>query len=408
MSSQRQLLIWVLGAVSATAFLLGVLVWQHQRTRRHWSAFVLGNPHVGAQVFERKGCIQCHAVSGWGSNLAPDLGLERPPRSSLNQLVSAMWNCAPRMWARIRAERISYPVLNQEDMAHLFAFLYTARYVDEPGDVSRGRQLFQRKSCGRCHSLRGEQGKLGADLSAVGGVDTPIVWAQLMWNHAPAMEAGMEQLGLSWPRFESDEMNDLLAYIREVTTGPRRESALLPADPERGRELFRSKSCIRCHEVKGEGGRVGPELGPRRKLPPTLVRFAGSMWNHSPQMFQEMKANGIARPSFEGREMADLIAFLYSLRYFEPMGSPEDGQNLFASRGCSQCHGARGEGSPKGPTLRKRDEVFTSINLATGLWAHGPQMYKRTQQVGIPWPTLKETDVSDLVAFLSASLEENP
>jgi mono/diheme cytochrome c family protein len=291
-------------------------------------------------------------------------------------------------------------------MTHLFAFLYTSRYVDEPGDRGRGARLFQAKGCARCHALRGKGAEIGPDLSGVGGIDTPIVWAQAMWNHAPAMEAGMQQLGLSWPKFQGAEMNDLLAYIREVTTGQRRESALLPADPERGRKLFQTKSCLHCHSYQGEGGRAGPDLGPQKELPPTLVAFAGTMWNHSPEMWREMQSKGITRPSFEGREMADLVAFLYSLRYFEPAGAPQQGKQLFEWRGCSQCHGTRAEGGKQGPALRRPGATVSTINLATGLWVHGPEMYRRTQQLKVPWPVLSEADVGHLVAFLNASPED--
>ncbi|MBI3667561.1 MAG: c-type cytochrome [Acidobacteria bacterium] len=406
MSSQRQLLIWGLAALGATGLLGSVLVWQHRYAQKRWSVFLVGNPHTGGQVFERKRCGHCHAVNGWGGRLAPDLGFQQPHRSNINQLVTAMWNCAPRMWERMRLEKMSYPALSQEDMTHLFAFLYTTRYVDEPGDEARGERLFETKSCTRCHALRGEGGKIGPDLSTVSGVDTPIVWAQAMWNHAPAMEAGMRQLGLAWPKFEGGEMNDLLAYIREVSKGPRRESALLPADPDRGWKVFQSKSCLECHSVKGHGGEVGPSLGPRPQFPPTLVQFAGLMWNHSPEMWRAMQAKGVPRPTLEGRDMADLIAFLYSLRYFEPGGSPQAGEQLFARRGCSHCHGQRAEGSSRGPALRRSGADFTSINLAAGLWVHGPKMYQRTQELHLPWPALVESDVGDLVAFLNTPKEE--
>lgn len=308
--------------------------------RARWSSFLVGDPHTGAQLFEEKGCAHCHAVNGSGGKLAPDLGSERPPASGFDQLVTAMWNHAPRMWERMRQERVPHPDLGYEEMAHLFAFLYTARYVDAPGDAVRGRQLFEAKGCIRCHAFYGVGGKIGPDLSTV-GADTPIAWTQTMWNHVPEMEAEVGKLGLAWPRFQGGEMNDLLAYVREMSSGPRHEFELLPADPDRGWQLFQSKSCIVCHAVKGEGGHVGPELGPRHDFPPTIIQFAGLMWNHSPQMWREMQARRIPRPTFAGREMADLIAFLHSVHYFEPGGSPKVGELLFGRRGCSNCHGPR-------------------------------------------------------------------
>lgn len=405
MSSQRQLLLWVLAALAACTLLVGVLIWQHQVTRARWATFLVGDPHAGFHLFEEKNCAHCHAVNGVGGRLAPDLGFVERPRSSVNELVAAMWNHAPRMWERMRAEKLSCPTLTREEMASLFAYLYTARYVDEPGDGERGRRLFETKGCIRCHSLHGEGGKVAPDLSTVTGAYTPIAWTQTMWNHAPAMEAGMEQLGLNWPKFEGKEMNDLLAYIRENWGGPRREFQLLPASPDRGWELFQAKSCIVCHSVKGEGGHIGPELGPRRHLPPTIVQFAGLMWNHSPEMWRLMKAQRIPRPTFEGQQMADLIAFLYSLRYFEPGGSPQLGKSLFAGRGCSQCHGPHAEGTSRGPALRGRGASFNSIALAEALWRHGPKMYQRTRELGLPWPALAEGDVGDLVIFLNTPLE---
>lgn len=402
MISRRQLVLWFVAALAALTLLVLVLISQHKTARTRWASFLAGDPHEGARLFQRKGCARCHGESGVGGPLGPALGLERIPKASLNQLVTAMWNHAPRMWERMRAENIPYPNLSQEEVAHLFAYLYTLRYVEEPGDTEHGRALFRNKGCITCHALRGVGGSIGPDLSAVGGVDTPIVWTQTMWNHAPVMEGVMKRFGLAWPKFESGEMNDLLAYVRTICGGPRREFQFLPADPERGWKLFQAKSCLACHAVNGEGGHTAPELGTGQPIPLTIVEFSGRMWNHSPEMWRAMRAKGISRPTFEGQEMADLIAFLSSLRYFEPVGSPQVGQRLFVARGCSQCHGARAEGTPLGPGLRGRGGNFTSVTLATALWRHGPKMYQRSQQIGRPWPTLAEKDVSDLVGFLNA------
>lgn len=406
MSSRRRLLLWLLAALVTTGLLVWVLVWRQRQTHRQLS-FLAGDPSRGAHLFETKRCIRCHAVNGNGARLAPDLGVPRATRSNLNQLVTAMWNHGPQMWTTMQEHRLATPTLNQEEMADLLAFLYIAGYLDEPGDASRGRQLFSEKGCSRCHAAAGKGGKRAPDLSTLSGVDTPIAWTELMWNHAPAMDEGMQQLGISWPKFEGREMSDLLAFVREVCTGTRIERQLLPASAARGWEVFQSKSCIVCHAVNGQGGNLAPDLAAQRKLPPTMVQFAGVMWNHSPEMFRAMKAQQIVRPTFNGREMADLIAFLYSLRYFEPIGSPHIGQTLFAERGCARCHGQRAEGSAWGPALRGRGEAFTPIALATALWRHGPKMYRYSRALGLAWPRLKDGDVANLVEFLNSPPEVN-
>ncbi len=407
MSAQRQLLLWILAAVAASALLAVVLIWQHRAARNRLSTYLEGDPHEGFHLFQKKGCAYCHAVNGLGGRLAPDLGFVDPPRSSVNELVSTMWNHAPRMWERMRSEKYVYPTLDHEETADLFAYLYCSRYVDEPGDRQQGRRLFETKGCMRCHAIHGVGGKEGPDLSYVKGAYTPIAWTQAMWNHAPAMETSMEQLHLPWPKFEGTEMNDMLAYIRENWGGARGERELLPADPRHGRRLFTTKTCVACHSVGGEGGHLGPELGHRQPPAASIVQFAGLMWNHSPEMWRMMKAQGIQRPNFEGREMADLIAFLDSLRYFEPEGSPEEGKSLFARRGCNQCHGLSAEGTQQGPALRGRNETFNSIALAEALWRHGPKMYEKGRELGLSWPTLDKNDVSDLVVFLNTPPEEH-
>lgn len=396
-----------MAAVVASGLLTGVLIWQHKSASTRWSTFLVGDPHRGFHVFQKKGCAQCHAVNGVGAKLAPDLGFVDKPQASINELVSAMWNHAPQMWELMRKEKRPYPSLDRAETIDLFAYLYTARYVDEPGDGVRGRALFESKGCIRCHALHGIGGKEGPDLSYVTGKYTPIAWTQAMWNHAPVMEARMQELGFDWPRFERGDMNDVLAYIRENWGGPRSEREFLPASLERGRRLFQSKSCIACHTLNGEGGHAGPELGPKRPLPSSIVQFAGLMWNHSPEMWHMMRAQGIPRPTFEGQQMADLIAFLYSLHYFDPGGSHQSGKSLFARRGCSQCHGPSAEGTPQGPALRGGSGTFNSIALAEALWRHGPKMYERTRERGLSWPTLAESDVGDLVIFLNTPPEEH-
>jgi mono/diheme cytochrome c family protein len=371
-----------------------------------WNSFLVGDPHEGSLLFfHKKGCAECHSVNGAGGKSAPDLGFHQAAQSSLPQIVSAMWNHTPAMWESMREKHITQPYLDREDMANLFAFLYTARYMDEPGDSHRGEQLFAAKSCVRCHGAEGVASRLGPDLATVRGVDTPIRWAQTMWNHAPKMESRMRQVGVNWPRFENREMNDLLAYIREVSRGTRSETELLPASPRRGAKLFKEKDCVKCHSVNGEGGRVGPDLA-KQHLTGSIVQLAGVMWNHSPEMWHASETQSVPRPEFSGRELADLAAFLAGLRFFESEGSRETGAAIFQDRGCAGCHGAHGEGTHQAPTLRAAGRSVTLVTLATALWSDGPRMYGRFRELGQPWPTLKESEVGDVVAFLNSPSSE--
>ncbi|MGD0869998.1 MAG: c-type cytochrome [Bryobacteraceae bacterium] len=424
----HRLLMWPAIAVSTSVLLAGGLISRHNGQNR-WSIFMVGDPGKGARLFfDKEGCAQCHSVNGTGAGRAPDLGSTGTPYASINQLVSAIWNHAPQMWERMRTEGRAYPQLTSEDMAHLFAFLCTARYLDEPGDENKGRAIFRDKGCVLCHSIGGVGGEGGPDLSNL-ALETPISWAQSMWNHAPAMQKTGRRIGLSWPRFAGREMNDLLSYLRANSKTPRRAAQLLPADPDHGSKLFRSKFCITCHAVQGKGGHAGPELGAHQAL--TIAEFSGIMWNHSPDMWRTPDPQPIpfalqtellattplpppraqdalmlgARPTLDGREIADLVAFLSRLRYFEPLGSAQAGQTVFAHRGCQDCHGSTAEGGKSGPGLRGRGVPTTAITLATALWQHGPRMYQRIQGLGRRWPRLEVSDVGDIAAFLNSPVE---
>lgn len=403
MSSRRQKIALVV--VSAVALLLFcILVWQRHGSPERWNTFLVGDPHIGGQIFEQKGCSGCHSVLGAGAKLAPDLGLRGAAGSSMNELATQMWNHAPRMWEQLKVSKMTFPQFTAEEMANLFAYLYVTCYDDESGDRAHGELLFTQKGCIRCHSIGDTAGgSAGPNLREIGPVVTPIFWSQTMWNHAPAMETHMRELNMPWPRFEGEQMNDLLAFLRYVRGGPERESDLLPANPRRGWAVFREKGCISCHAVRGEGGRVGPDLGSDRPLPRTLTQMAARIWNHSPEMWAAMKAKGIKYPTFEGPEMVDLIAFLYSAHYFELAGSPIIGQELFEERKCSQCHGSDARGGKIGPNLRKVGEVFTPVTFAVALWSHGPRMYAKAEALGLGWPTLNEGDLNHLLAFLNSS-----
>ena len=395
----RRLWIRISIAIAALALLIAVLNSQRARWTGRWSTLSAGRPQIGSELFRTKGCSGCHAPGEGVAARAPDLAAESSSRPGPDELVTVMWNHAPKMWERMQEQKVAPPTFNQQEMADLLAYLYTLRYVGETGDAARGARLFESKGCQACHAVRGKGGNRSKDLSTLGATATSVGWATAMWNH-PEIDGEHER-----PRFEGREMIDIFSYVRGGSIGPQVDRFLLNANFGRGWRVFREKSCVACHSVKDEAGRVGPELGPGRELPGTVLQLAGSIWNHSPGMWKQMEHLRIQRATFREPEMADLLAFLYSFRYAEPGGSANLGQVLFAGRGCDRCHGRLATGTREAPALRGSGKNFTSVSMAAALWRHGPAMYRRAQDLGVPWPMLAEKDVGDLITFLNTAPE---
>ena len=63
------------------------------------------------------------------------------------------------------------------------------------------------------------------------------------------------------PPFElsQDEIWELVSYLQ--TLNPSGEEEQVPGDPMAGEKIFSGKGdCVRCHQINGRGGRVGPDL----------------------------------------------------------------------------------------------------------------------------------------------------
>jgi mono/diheme cytochrome c family protein len=362
----------------------------------------LPDPVEGSRLFVRKGCVVCHAVDGEGGKIGPDLGRVSTGRTLLG-VAAVMWNHSPRMTERIKEVKVARPKLTPEEMANLFAFLNYTGYFDAPGDPKRGMELFRDRSCARCHAVGGEGGTVAPSLDRFKRYISPIVLATAMWNHGPHMRAVMEQTGIARPQLSGEDIAHLLAYIRQAGRGgPEAALYLLPGNPEVGRQLFQQKRCATCHGPAGRGG-IGPDLRHSRKeFHRGLTQVGALMWNHGPAIWQKMAEMGITFPTFEGQEMADLVAFLYTLRYFDEPGKSDRGRETFASKGCAACHGPAGRGGAGAPDLTKTLGKASPIEIAAAMWNHGTAMEQEVRARGLPWPNLEGRDLADLVEFLWA------
>lgn len=172
----------------------------------------MGNPAMGKQIFQDKGCVRCHSIRGQGGTIGPDLG-KLQHTHNIYQMASIMWNHSTQMREVMEEKHIKRPEFKGDEYAHLLAYLHSLEVV---GDPEKGRLVFERKGCVRCHSINGEGGKIGPELARTPHPHPPIELVGMMWNHAPTMTAMMQALGIPRPTFEENEMADLLAYLNAV------------------------------------------------------------------------------------------------------------------------------------------------------------------------------------------------
>ncbi|MFZ3265427.1 MAG: c-type cytochrome [Terriglobales bacterium] len=402
LNERKELLIWIAAALITAALMVAVFIQlRHAPSVVRRAPYIVGEPQKGAALFfGDKQCSICHSINGSGGRVAPDLSGRHPDTPAMGWLAAVLWNHGPGMWRQIRQKNDPYPQLNPQEMADILAFLYQASSIDRAGDASAGQRVFNGKGCVRCHSVGGTGGQGAPELSKIAARSNSNAWTLTMFNHAGSMVAPITSTLGQWPQFTGNEMNDLIAYVRLSAPQPSTNTREISGNAELGWGVFQSR-CMPCHSVRGQGGSVGPELGPERDLPLTTGQFASVLWNHAPAMLRQARENGISPPVLQGNDMADLRTFLASLRYFEPTGSPLVGERVFSDRGCAACHGRTAEGTQTGPGLRSGTEAYTTITFAAALWRHGPRMIDRAQELGIPWPTLKATDLGDLVSFLN-------
>ncbi|OGL41379.1 MAG: hypothetical protein A3C43_04835 [Candidatus Schekmanbacteria bacterium RIFCSPHIGHO2_02_FULL_38_11] len=358
------------------------------------------NPLEGSKIFVIKGCVKCHAIKGEGGNIGADLG-KVTFKDTLLDMAGIMWNHFPFMSEKMEEEKIDWPKFLSGEMASLIGYLYYINYFDEPGNTKKGENLFSVKGCAQCHGIEKKGGKPGPSLSKFKRDYSPIFMAQAMWNHGSEMEASMKKLGIKRPQFNDKEMADLSAYIRKEARGEKKGYGfMLPGNPKEGKQLFNKKGCIHCHAISNEGGNIGPDLGKKaEELHRSLNEVAGIMWNHWPNMYRKMIEMRIEVPSFSDKEMADIIAYLYFLGYFDEKGDMKKGSIIFNEKGCIKCHFFDGK-QMIGPDLRKLSNTTSSIEVVTEMWNHASKMKNKMAELKIQWPKFKKGEVADLMQYL--------
>jgi cytochrome c2 len=338
----------------------------------------------GAEFFRTQLCVNCHSIQGEGAKNAPDLGRRFDRDYTPAGIASRMWDHAPVMWQAMTEQKIPLPKVTADQAADLFAFFYSVRYFEKPGEAERGKRLFQSKHCNECHSLTASGNGPGTPVERWQSLADPTVLVERMWNHSDLMKGEMATRKIQWPALSSQELDDLLVYLQNLpqTRGAKLEFSM--PSGEGGEALFKEKGCVECHK--------GAQALEYRLGDSTLTDVAAAMWNHNPQMQKP-------HPELTLAEMRQILGYIWSKQFYYTRGDAGRGHKTFESKKCASCHNDASSGAP---ALGKPSEPYSAISMVAVLWRHGPAMLQKMQDRHIPWPQLSQSEMANLIAYLNS------
>jgi cytochrome c551/c552 len=158
---------------------------------------------------------------------------------------------------------------------------------------------------------------------------------------------------------------------------------------------------MQCHSIRGEGARGGVDLGEKAETYySSLTQIASSMWNKGPKVLVKIAQTQCGMPKFTPKEMSDLLAYLYSLHFIDEPGNGINGERIFSSLGCSQCHGPdRKPGNLIYIDLSKY-ETAAEMEIVADMWNHSKEIQKAVGEQNMPWPQFKEGELADILQFI--------
>lgn len=152
----------------------------------------------GDALFQSKGCAGCHTGQ---------LALEDRLRSqTITDIAADMWNHAPNMGPNA-------PALSEDEMRQIIGYIWARQYFRGTGNSERGKKVFAAKNCATCHN---DPSSGAPNLAAATVTYSDITMIATLWDHGPRMLDLMKQKNIPWPRFNAQQMSDLIAYLNFI------------------------------------------------------------------------------------------------------------------------------------------------------------------------------------------------
>jgi len=346
---------------------------------------VSGDSDRGKRIFDQEQCVRCHSINGRGGKMGIDFSLVVSRNFTPASLASTMWNHAPVMFGAMQAAGIQRPKLSPGDAADLFAYFYSTRFFDKPGNAARGKAAFSEKRCGDCHGVTESRGENAPPIAKWESLADPVVMVQQMWNHSSRMQDAFARRKIAWQQLTTETLNDIAAWLRSLPETQHLANRFSNTSDRDGYKIFQAKGCVNCHK-----GNLALE---DRLHNMTLTDIAVDMWNHAPRMIKPT-------PTLSQEEMRELLSFLWMRQFVYPTGSVAKGRDVFRTRRCADCHAGGTHGAPQLPGQARH---YSEVTIISAIWGHGPQMLNRMKEAGIGWPRFRNPqELGDLLAYLNS------
>jgi cytochrome c2 len=150
----------------------------------------------GETLFASKGCKACHDAS----TLLFRTGLDN---RTLTDVAAALWDHAPKM-------KTPPAHFDTNEMRELLSYVWANQFFSVNGNPDRGKKVFTTKHCAACHD---DPSSGAPDLSKRPEALNGATMVSVLWRHGPQMLELMQKKSIKWPRFESSEMSDVIAYL---------------------------------------------------------------------------------------------------------------------------------------------------------------------------------------------------
>ncbi|KRT68906.1 MAG: octaheme cytochrome c [candidate division NC10 bacterium CSP1-5] len=277
------------------------------------------SPERGKQIFERVGCLGCHAMRAVYEEKEPRSLFKMVGRDHAPDLSNVATKIKDPQWLfrwlkNPKAIRPQTPMpnlrLTDEEASALTAFLMMrgerqarpqtlVEELKRKERIEEGRGLIGLRGCFGCHEIRGFETaqRIAPDLSDFGhkrllqlsfgdAVQVHHTWEDwTFWKlkNPQIYATDREQLRMPNFGFSDDEVKTLRVLAKsfaatEVSRRYREETTAERIAVGKGQRLVRSYNCVGCHVIEGKGGDIRVRYDGRlNEAPPPLVLIEGTL-----------------------------------------------------------------------------------------------------------------------------------